>query len=263
MPASKSKPRLTVLEFRAQDVTPQQAAAFTDAVAGAVSSRGLFEVMSSREVETVLGSERQRQLAGVCDSDPSACLPDVASQLNSRFLLSGQLSKVGGVYQLSLQMLDTQKGGTVARSTRLSGSLEALRELVPYAAAEATGVPLPPPPSRVLPVSLMVAGGGAVVAGGVVGLLALSEQQQLNDELCPGGVVAGARCSGQSLRPRDFYLAKQGDLADRQALAVGLMAGGALLAAVGYWLLPPSPKEGVALRLLPLGEGFALVGAFW
>ncbi len=256
------KPRLMVNELKGLETSAQQAAAFTDAVVNSLNARKLFEVVSTRDVEALIGAERQKQLRGVCDADPNACVSDALSQLNARFLLTGQLARVGGAFQLTLQMVDTEKGSTVARSTRLAGSLEALRELVPYAAAEATGMPLPPPPSRVLPVSLMVAGGAAVVAGGVVGLLALFQQQQLNDELCPGGVVQGARCTGVNLRPRDFYLQKQGDLANRQALAIGLLAGGVVLAGVGYWLLPASPKDGVAVRLLPSTSGFALVGVF-
>ena len=260
---STAKPRLTVLDVRPQDTTPQQAAAFTDGIVAALNQRGLFEVISQRDIETLLGTERQKQLMGLCDSDSSACAHDVSASLNSRFVLSGQLSKVGAVFQLTLQMVDTDKGAAVARSTRLAGSLEALRDLVPYAAAEATGMPLPPPPSRLLPISLMVLGGGAIVAGGVVGLLALSEQSQLNDELCPGGVIDGARCTGVNLRPRSFYVQKQGDLANREGLAIGLLAGGAVLAGLGYWLLPPTPKDGgVALRAVPTGSGFALVGGF-
>jgi len=252
-----------VLDIRALDTTPAQAAAFTDGIVVALNKRGLFEVISQRDIEALLGSDRQKQLTGVCDEDPAACAHDVSAQLNARFVLSGQLSKVGAAYQLTLQMIDTQKGAAVARSTRLAGSLEALRDLVPYAAAEATGMPLPPPPSRLVPISLMVLGGAAIVAGGVVGLLALSEQSQLNDELCPGGVIDGARCTGVNLRPRSFYVAKQGDLANREALAIGLLAGGAVLSGLGYWLLPPTPKDGgVAMRWLPTGNGLALVGAF-
>jgi TolB-like protein len=260
-PPAKERPRLLVVELRTQETTPQQAAAFTDGIVAAIKTRGLFEVISPRDVETLLGAERQRQLMGVCDTDPSACT-DATAQLNTRFVLSGQLAKLGEVFQLTLQMVDTQKGNAVDRSTRVAGSLESLRELVPYAAAEATGMPLPPPPSRVLSVSLMVAGGGAIVAGGVIGLLALSEQQQLNDELCPTAVPQGARCTGVNLRPRDFYLAKQGDLANRQALSIGLLAGGAVLAGVGFWLMPPQAKDGFALQLSPNASGFSLAGVF-
>ena len=180
----------------------------------------------------------------------------------ARFVLSGQLARVGSAFQISLQMVDTEKAQTVARSTRLASDLETLRSLVPYAAAEATGSPLPPPPSRVLSVTMIAAGGGTLFAGGVVGLLALSRQQQLNDELCPTGAVPGDRCTGVNLHPRDFYLQRDNELSTQKALALGLMIGGAALAGVGVWLMPPAERAGLSAMLLPQPNGVAVTGAF-
>src|SRR5690606_26317788 len=100
-------------------------------------------------------------------------------------VMTGSLSRLGSTYELSLQMLDTVKGQPLGRSTRLASRVETLRQLMPWAAAEASGAPLPPPASRVLPYSLMAGGGAALVGGGVSGLIALSRQKVLNDELCP------------------------------------------------------------------------------
>ena len=132
-------PRLAVTDLIAQTATAEEALAITDAVVSALSNRKLFQVVSSRDLQTLLGAERQKQLLGVCDANPEACASDVGNAAVARFVLSGQLARVGSAYQLSLQMVDTQKSQTVARSTRLAGDLETLRTLVPYAAAEATG----------------------------------------------------------------------------------------------------------------------------
>lgn len=255
-------PRLAVTDLIPQGATPQQAAAMTDAIVSALASRKLFQVISSRDLETLLGAERQKQLLGVCEVNPDACASDIASATIARFVLSGQLAKVGSAFQLSLQMVDTQKGVTVARSTRLASDLETLRTLVPYAAAEATGTPLPPPPSRVVPITLIAVGGGTFVAGGVVGLLALSRQQLLNDELCPSGAVAGERCGGVNLHPRDFYIQRDAELATQKALSIGLMIGGAALMGVGVWLMPPAERASVTALVVPQPNGLAVVGAF-
>ena len=141
-PASQERPRLFVTDFQPQGATPQQAQAFTDAVVQTLSARGLFEVMSTRDVQSLLGAERQKQLMGLCaDAQSTQCLNDLSSAVTARFVLSGQLARLGRTYQLTLQTVDTQKGQPLARSTKVAGSLEELTALVPYLAAEATGAP--------------------------------------------------------------------------------------------------------------------------
>lgn len=255
-------PRLAVTDLVAQGATPEEAAALTDAVVSALSSRKLFEVISSRDLQTLISAERRKQLLGVCDANPESCAADIGNASLARFVLSGQLARVGSAYQLSLQMVDTQKTQVVARATRLAGDLQTLRSVVAYAAAEATGSPLPPPPSRVVPITLMAVGGGTFFAGGVVGLLALSRQQLLNDELCPAGAVVGERCTGVNLHPRDFYVQRDAELSTQKALSLGLMAGGAVLLGVGLWLMPPAERAPVAVRVVPQPNGLAVVGAF-
>lgn len=260
-PAADKKPRLVVTDFVAAQVEPGEAQALTDAVATYLAQRGLFEVVSSRDLQTLLGAERQKQLLGACGDDGLGCSTDLSTLVQARFVLSGQLARVGSAWQLSLQLVDTARGQAAARGSRISGSLEALRALVPYLASEATGSPLPPPPSRVLPFSLIGVGAATALSGGVVGLLALSRQGQLQDELCPGGVQPDGRCGGVTLRPHEFYVEQQSALTQQKMLSVGLMAGGAVLLGLGLWLLPPDDAR-TRLALLPAADGLALVGGF-
>lgn len=259
----EKKPRLVINELQALRVAPEEAAALTDAVATYLSARGLFEVLSTREIQTILGVERQRQLLGACGEDSLSCGADMSKLLSARFLLTGQLARVGSAYQLTLQLVDTERTQTAGRSSKLAGTLEQIRDLVPYAASEATGSPLPPPPSRVLPVTLMALGGATLLSGGVVGLLALSRQGQLNDELCPGGVQDDGRCSGLNLREQGFYVEQDQQLFVQKILGVGLMAAGAIMLGFGIWLLPPDDaRTRISMRLLPTPGGLALTGGF-
>jgi TolB-like protein len=256
------KPRLFVSALTAQGVEPELARGMTDAVADALSVRGLFHVITTKDLETLLGVERQKQLLGVCASDAAACSQSAADAVTARFVLSGQLSKLGSVYQLSLQMVDTEKGQPVARSLRLSDDLGKLQALVPYAAAEATGSPRPPPPSKVLPISLVAAGGAAFLAGAVLGMLALSRQAVVNEELCPSGAPAIGRCDGVALRPRDYYLAQEASIGTQKSVALALLLGGATLAVLGLVLWPASDTQGVRVSFLPSLTGLAVAGAF-
>lgn len=258
------KPRLAVLRLQAQGVTAAQAEALTDAIVSALAGRGLFEVVSVRDVETALGAERQKQLLGVCDSNPDACGLSLGDSLSAPFVLSGQLARVGTAYQLTLQTVDTTKGRAVARANRLSSSLEELQRLVPWLAAEATGAPLPPPPSRVLPITLLAAGGAALLAGAAYGVVTLTQEKQLNDELCPGGVPADGRCTGTALRDRAFYVEQGGVLARQKWISAAVMASGVVLLTLGLVFMPPPDSQGrVTALVVPTLDGLAITGGFW
>lgn len=259
-PVKAAKVKLLVQDLAAQGATAAEAAALTDAVVESLSRRGLFEVISTKEVQSILGAERQRQILGICAQDPQACASGLGEATGVRFVLSGALSRLGDSYQLSLQLLDTVKGQPVARSARIAPNLDVLQAQVPYAAAEATGSPLPPPPSRVGQYALLTAAGALFIGGGFVGMLALSRQSVLNDELCPGGAT-GSTCSGNSLRPRAYYLEQDRSLSSQKVASVGMLAGGVALAALGLYLMPP-PEGGPRLALVPQTNGLVLVGLF-
>jgi TolB-like protein len=265
--ATDARPTLVVTDLVAQGVPPEQAAAFTDAVVQALSERRLFRVISSRDIQTVLGAERQRQIYGACAEEQPGCSNDLRDALGAQFVVSGALSRVGAAYQLSLQMVDSFKGRPVARSARLAGDLDVLQKLVPYAASEATGSPLPPPASRALQYSMLAGGGASFIAGGFLGMLALSRQGVINDELCPGGAldqIGDANrlvdtCAGQNLRPRSFYLEQDQAIGAQKTLALALMVLGTGLAAGGLYLMPP-PEGGPRVALSFTGTGLFLVG---
>lgn len=262
--AEDKKPRLVVNDLAALQVAPEEANAMTDAVVTYLTSRGLFEVLGPRDLQTIIGAERQKQLLGACGEDGLGCSADLSKLVAARFVLSGQLARVGTAYQLTLQLIDTERSQTASRSSKLAGSLEAIRGLVPYAASEATGSPLPPPPSRVLPITLMGLGGATVLGGGVVGLLALSREGALNDELCPGGPLPDGRCQGVNLRDREFYVAQEQSLLVQKLLSIGLMSAGAIMFGLGAWLLPPDDaRTRISARMLFTGNGLALTGGFW
>lgn len=261
-PAQPAKPRLFVATLSAQGVEPELARAMTDAVVDALATRGLFDVVATKDLETLLGAERQKQLLGVCETDPTACSQGAADAITARFVLSGQLSKLGTVYQLSLQMVDTQLNQPVGRTLRLSDDIAKLGKLVPYAAAEATGSPLPPPPSKVVPIILITAGSGTFLAGAVLGMLALSRQAVVNDELCPTGVSDFSRCGGVSLRPREYYVQQDRDIGIQKTVSLMLLLGGATLAVLGIVLWPPADTQGVRVSLLPSLGGLSLAGAW-
>jgi hypothetical protein len=62
--------------------------AFSEMLVSSVDQTGLFKVISSAEIATLLGAERQRQLMG-CSDD--SCLTELTEALGARLLLQGQV----------------------------------------------------------------------------------------------------------------------------------------------------------------------------
>lgn len=177
-----ARPSLAVLDVQPLGAPPESATALSEAVTQELTRRGFFEVVSSRDIQTLLGLERQRQLLG-CADEAASCIAEVAGALGSRFVLSSTLTRLGDALQLSVQMLDTQKGQPVARGVRLARDVDGLVAQLPVLLAEATGTPLPPPPPRALPLTLIVVGGAALIAGGIVGIDAMSRDRALIADL--------------------------------------------------------------------------------
>jgi hypothetical protein len=249
------KPKLAVLDLSpGAGVDATLTAPMVEAITGEVQRRGFFDVMSQRDIATLLGVERQRQLSG-CNEQSSSCLAELSGALGARFVLSGTLARLGEAYQLTLNALDTQKAQPLGRSTKLAKDLETLQLLIPYAVAEATATPPPAPPSKVLPFTLIGAGATAIVMGLLLGTIALNTQGQIQGELEAGQTQIGV------LKSRDYYDQQLAATERNKYIALGCLVGGAALAVVGL-LLMPKDIGGSQVALVPTVQGGALVGVF-
>lgn len=251
--AAPAKTKVAVIGLTgAGDVDAKLASAMTEAVTAELDARGFYEAISSAEIATLLGVERQRQLLG-CGEEATSCLTEMAAALGAPFVLSGSLTKLEGIFQLNLQLIDSQRARTVGRSTKIARDFEGLRGLIPYAVAEVCGTPLPPPPSRVLPLTLLTVGGAGMLGGAVLGLLALTGEATLKGEL-------GDPASTATLAPASTFRDRFAAAALQRTLSlVGLLAGAALVAA-GLVFMPGDAPQPGAVSLVPTANGVAVVG---
>ncbi len=248
------KPRLVVLELTAAGgVDPTVAAALAESITTTIAQRGFFDVVSAKDLQTLLGLERQRQMMG-CAEDGQSCLAELAGAIGARFVLSGSLARLGEAYQLTLQTLDSARAQPVGRAVRIAPSLEALRAQLTYAVAEATGTPLPPPPSRIVPYALMGAGAAAILAGGLVGVQALTREGAVNRELA----------NPAALGTLSSYRQEVSAISAGKTTSLAVLAGGAALIGLGLWLNPPEvvSSKGASASLLAGPSGVALAGVW-
>lgn len=256
--ATPGKARIAVTSLAsAGELDAKFADVIGELVTAELASRGYFEPISASEISTLLGVERQKQLLG-CSEEATSCNAEIASALGAPYLMSGSLTKLSGIYQLNLQVIDTAKSRTIGRSTKIARDFEGLRSLIPYAVAEASGTPLPPPPSRVLPITLISVGGLSFIGGGVLGLLALNADAATQGEL--GASNAETPVTLPSTAER--YRSRLEQSALQRTIALSALLAGAALIGLGAFLMPgDGPQTGVRVAFVPTVGGVAIVGA--
>lgn len=257
-PVVGDKPSLVVLELTAGGgVDRDTAQSMTEAVAAQATRSGIFQVTAQKDLTTLLSLERQKQLLG-CAEESASCMAEMAGALGARFVLSGNLSKLGGdTWQLTLQMQDTTAARSVGRSTRIAGDLKALRSAVPWAFAEATATPAPPVPSKALPITLMATGGAAIAGGGVMLILSLQREEAAVREL-----ELSASQPQVQIKDAAYYQA-EADVVRTMRIVGGILTGvGAAALVTGIVLLSTSDAGDTRLALVPAPGGLGIVGVF-
>ena len=254
--AAPEKPKLVVLDLQVgAGIDATLVGPLTDAVTHEAERSGFFDVVSSRDLQTLLGVERQRQLMGCGEEASRACMAELTGALGARFVMNGTVARLGDAYQLTLNTLDSQKAQPLGRSTRVARSFEALRAALPWAVAEATATPLPAPPSRVLPYTLIGVGGAAAIFGLAWGAVVLTQEQQLQTTLQTAGATT------QLLNTRESYFTQAQNLERLRWGAIGAATAGLAALIVGLVLLPADGAT-TQVALVPTGAGLGLAGRF-
>lgn len=259
--------KLASTGFRLVDISADCGAFYTEQVVAELISRG-FRVVSEREIATLLGLERQKQLLG-CGEDASACLVELASALGTDGVLVGDVAKIGQRFQASLRIVDARNGNTLAvhafkaateeelvdglvRAAQLLGdeTLRALGRVVaaPSAAvAKTSGLPMPRATGWVpVAVGVLAAGGGVAAF-----LLSRDDYAKLDPSVGPPGRLSVDDAT---------RIAGRGSML--QTVGVGLMVAGAVVTAAGATVLLFGRPAQVQAFVAPGGAGVGVAGTF-
>src|SRR5262249_27218753 len=155
-----------------QDVTAGEgvdatvARGVTASIAHELGLRGVHDLVTSADVGTLLGAERQRQLMG-CE-EAATCYTELSGALGARFIMTGALLRLGNRGQLPLQTVDATTAHAVGRAVQLAPDVASLVEALPVLVSDATGLPRPKEPSRAGPAVLAGFGFAVLVAAAAV-----------------------------------------------------------------------------------------------
>lgn len=137
------------------NLSDKEAEFYVEHLAQQLAGRGL-QVTTAKQIRTLLGLERQRALAG-CGDNASSCIEELANALGVDGILTGEIGRFEGAFQVNLKVLSPLNGRTlVAYSARVESEQGLLDELTYAARKMATALAdqfrrtLPPPTALVL-----------------------------------------------------------------------------------------------------------------
>jgi TolB-like protein len=113
---SNAKTRLAIMALSAAGVPEEYAIGLTETIATHAANTGVFDVISPRQIQSLLAYEKRKELLGGCVEE--ACYVQIAQIVRADHLLAGTVAKVGDEITLNLVLLDTAKGSALKRTTR-------------------------------------------------------------------------------------------------------------------------------------------------
>jgi hypothetical protein len=88
-----------------------------------------LKVLTQRDIEAILGAERQRQLMGKGACSQVACLEELSSITGARYMITGRLDRFGDKYLLTVSLLDTARGRSLAKPRAEAASPDELPQI--------------------------------------------------------------------------------------------------------------------------------------
>ncbi|MGC4115982.1 MAG: hypothetical protein QM765_15620 [Myxococcales bacterium] len=234
-------------------------------------------VTAGADLAALLGFEKQRQLMGCSDT---SCMAELAGSLGVPFLINSEVANVGGVWLVSMSLLDASKGQAIRRSSEQAGSerevvaatLKALRELLqpfakPTEAPAAPGTPAAAPATpgglgtpkasaettpttstqRTLGYVLDGAGLAILAAGGICGGLVLDSTAQAKAAVDRRDAAALATAKSEAQL--------------RMNAADALFITGAVALAAGLVVTFTAPSATTIVSVAPMQGGIGLSAA--
>jgi TolB-like protein len=120
-------PRVLVLGLQTVSVEPATTASLGGVLAAALAADERLAVIAAADVADLAALEAEKQSSG-CDSN--GCFAEIADALGARYVVIGDVNKLGDAFVLNLRLLDTATGNAPWRLSLQEGSLERLSERV-------------------------------------------------------------------------------------------------------------------------------------
>lgn len=102
--AQQPRPRIAVLNFKAEGITESEAAIISDRLRSGFVNLGVFRVLDRGEIESVL-NEQVFQQQGLTESER---VLKIGHLLNAEFIITGRIRLVKGTFYINTRMINAQ-----------------------------------------------------------------------------------------------------------------------------------------------------------
>lgn len=249
--AAAAPPKLAMPAWTTVQVTPELAAFYADHLAAALRSNGI-EVVTSSEMATLLGIERQKQLLGCADD--SSCMAELGNALGAQTVLKVSVARLDESLRANITVMASLdgavKGETQIEAANESRFFSALDDAAAELARKLTPEP-PKPQGRVRAYSWVPAAVGGL--GLVLGTVGLSVARVKYGDL-----------SGAQTYEAAAPLASEGKAWQGLGVVGFVFAGAGAAAAVLMYVLggPSAPAVTPSVGVTAGGASFSLGGSF-
>lgn len=115
-PSRTSKTRIAVMALGTAGAPAEYADGLTETIATTTQETGVFEVVSPRQIASLLAYEKRKELLGGCVEE--ACYVQIAQTVRAEHLVAGSVAKVGDKLVLNLVLIDAAEGKALKRTNR-------------------------------------------------------------------------------------------------------------------------------------------------
>jgi len=134
---AQAKSGIAVLDIQGTGVDPNLLPTLTEILTVEVDKVGLYKVIAGRDIQAMLGFEKQKDILGCTDA---ACLAEIGGALGVDRLLVSQIGKVGNTYVVNIKLINIRLADTEGRAYEtIKGEQDLLIETIVKSVAKLLG----------------------------------------------------------------------------------------------------------------------------
>ena len=120
--AADELPSVLMMDLKATYVDAKTVGLVQNLVSSELAQQKGFELITGADLRKMLALQSERQAMG-CNAEDS-CLSEIAGAMGARYVIYGEMGKLGSFYLLSLNLFDSQESKSTARASIKGKSID-------------------------------------------------------------------------------------------------------------------------------------------